>query len=146
MSSVKDIGSVLEGQSRRILLTLILVAALLLCHGLYGAMHQVFATLHASPALQAHMPHTDTHGSGGGEHTPIDRQDEGGGEGQGHLGHVAYAAALLVISLGAILWLLGGGRAWTRSDLSSLTKRIVPPKFLRPPLIPNPALLQVFRL
>lgn len=144
MRRVKDLGSVLEGQSRRIILALILTAALLLCHGLYGATHQVFATLHASHALQAHMPHTDTHGSGGGEHTPIDRQDEGGGE--GHLGHVAYAAALLVISLGAILWLLGGVRAWTRSDLSSLTKRIVPPKFLRPPLIPNPALLQVFRL
>jgi hypothetical protein len=143
MRRAKDIGSVLKGRSGRLLLALILAGALLLCHGLYGAAHQVFSTLHASHASHAHTPHTDAHGPGVGEHTPIDRQD---GDGEGHLGHVAYAAALLVVSLGALLWLLGGGRAWTESGLSSLLKRTAAPRFLRPPPIPRPALLQVFRL
>ena len=143
MRRAKDIGSVLEGQFRRVLLALILTAALLLCHGLYGAAHQVFAALHAEQSSHAHTSDPDAHEMGAGEQTPVKHQ---GGDGGGHLGHVAYAAALLVISLGAVLWLLSGGRTWTRGVLSLLPKRVVPPRFLSPPPTPSPALLQVFRL
>lgn len=144
MRRVKDIGSVLERQSRRVLLALILVGALLLCHGLYGASHQVFAALHAEHSSHGHTPHTDAHGAGVGEQAPVEHQ---GGDGGGHLGHVAYAAALLVISLGTVLWLLCGGRAWTMGVLFSLSTRVVPPGYLLPPPRPRPTLfLQVFRL
>jgi hypothetical protein len=143
MRRVKDIDSVLEGQPRRILLALILTAALLLCHGLYGAAHQVFAALHAEHASHAHVPHTDTHGAEEGEQTPVEQQ---GGDGEGHLGHIAYAAALLAISLGAVLWLLSSGRTWTRVSLSLLPTRVVLPYLLRPPPRTSPTLLQVFRL
>jgi hypothetical protein len=144
MRRVGHIGSVLEGRSRSALLALVLAGALLLCHGLYGASHQVFAALHDEHVSHSHSPHTDTHGVGVGKHnTPVDWQD---GDGEGHLGHIAYAAALLVVSLGAVLWLLGGGRAWTRSSLSLLPKRVFSPRFLYPPPRPRPVLLQVFRL
>jgi hypothetical protein len=89
------------------------------------------------------MPHADTHGAGVGEQSHMDHQ---GGDGEGHLGHVAYAAALLVISLGAVLWLLSGGRTWTRGVLFSLPMRVVPQGYLLPSRRPSPTLLQVFRL
>jgi len=143
MRRAKVIRSVLYGWSGRVLLALLLAGALLLCHGLYGASHQVFATLHAEHASHAHMPHADTHGAGVGEQSPVQHQ---GGHGEGHLGHVAYAAALLVISLGAILWLLSGGRTCARGVLFSLSTRVVPPGYLLPPPRPGPTLLQVFRL
>jgi hypothetical protein len=143
MRRVKDIGSVLKGWSSRVLLALLLAGALLLCHGLYGASHQVFAALHAEHSSHAHTPHTDTHGAGVGEHSSVEHK---GGDGEGHLGHVAYAAALLMISLGAVLWLLSGGRTWTGGVLSTLPKRVVPLGVLRPPPRLSPALLQVFRL
>jgi hypothetical protein len=139
---VKDIGAILERQYRRALLALILAGALLLCHGLYGASHQVFAASHAEHAPLLHSPHADAHGAGD-LLLPDGQQD---GDGEGHLGHVAYAAALLVMFLGAVLWLLSGGRAWTRSILSLHPKRVVSSRFLRPPPRSSPALLQVFRL
>ena len=144
MRMVKDIGAILERQYGRVLLALILAGALLLCHGLYGASHQVFAASHAEHAPLLQSPHADAHGAGVEDLLlPVGQQD---GDGEGHLGHVAYAAALLVMSLGAVLWLLSGGRAWTRSILSLLPKRVVSSRFLRPPPRSSPALLQVFRL
>ena len=144
MRRVRVIGSVLDGRSGRVLLALLLAGVLLLCHGLYGVSHQVFATLHAEDWSHAHTAPTDTHGAGVGEQTPVEHQ---GGDAEGHLGHVAYAAALLVISLGAVLWLLSGGRAWTRGVLFSLPERVVPPGYLRLSRRPSPTLLlQVFRL
>jgi hypothetical protein len=144
MRRAKDIGSVVEGQFRRVLLALILTAALLLCHGLYGAAHQVFAALHTEHASHVHIPHADTHETGEGEQPPVEQQ---GGDGGGHLGHVAYAAALLVISLGAVLWLLSGSRTWwTRGILFSLLKRVCPLGYLLPSRRSSPTLLQVFRL
>jgi hypothetical protein len=142
MRRVKVIRSVLNGWSGRGLLALLLAGALLLCHGLYGASHQVFATLHSEHSSHVHTPHPDTHGAGIGEQ-PVEHQS---GDEEGHLGHVAYAAALLVISLGAVLWLLSGGRTWTRGVLSSLPKRAFPRGYLRLSRRPSPTLLQVFRL
>jgi hypothetical protein len=144
MRRAKVIGSVLDGRSGRVLLALLLAGVLLLCHGLYGVSHQVFATLHAEHPSHAHMSHTDTDEAGVGEQSPVEHQ---GGDGEGHLGHVAYAAVLLVISLGAVLWLLSGSRTWTRGVPFSLPERVVPPGYLRPLRRPSPTLLlQVFRL
>ena len=124
-------------------MALLLAGALLLCHGLYGASHQVVAALHAEHSSYAHTSHADAHEMGVGEQTPVEHQ---GGDGGVHLGHIAYAAALLVISLGAVLWLLSGGRTWTRVSLSLLPTRVVLPDLLRPPPRTSPTLLQVFRL
>jgi hypothetical protein len=147
MRRAKVIRSVLYGWSGRVLLALLLAGALLLCHGLYGASHQVLATLHAEHASHAHMPHADTHGAGVGEQSQVESHvDHQGGDGEGQLGHVAYAAALLVISLGAVLWLLSGGSTWTRGVLFSLPMRVVPQGYLLPSRRPSPTLLQVFRL
>ena len=148
MRRARAIGFVPDGWSGRVLLTSLLAAALLLCHGLFGASHQVFSALHTEHSAHghsshAHTSHADSHGAVVGELAPMQHQSGGG---EGHLGYVAYAAALLVISLGAVLWLLGAGRTWTKSGLSSFPKRAVPPKFLRPLPGPSPALLQVFRL
>ena len=143
MRRVKVIRSVLYGWSSRVLLALLLAGALLMCHGLYGASHQVFATLHAEHSSHAHTPHADTHGVRVGEQPPVEHQN---GDGERHLGHVAYAAALLVISLGAVLWMLSGGRTWTRGVSSTFSKRVVLLVVLRSPPRPSPALLQVFRL
>jgi hypothetical protein len=143
MKRVKDIGIDSHRWSRRVLLTLVLSGVLLLCHGFYGASHQIFSALQEGHTSHAPTAHADTHGAGVGRHIPVDRQDGGG---EGHLGHVAYAAALLVISLGGILWLLSDGSAWTRSASYSLTEQIVPLRFLSPPPRPSPNLLQVFRL
>lgn len=139
MKRVKDIGTDSHRWSRRVLLALFLSGVLLLCHGFYGASHQVLSALQEGQASHAHTAHADTHGAGVGGHIPVDRQDRGG---EGHLGHVAYAAALLVISLGAVLWLLSGSSAWTRSAPYSLTEQIVPLRFLSPPPRPSPNLLQ----
>ena len=143
MRSVKLIGSVPHGWSSRVLVALLLAGALLLCHGLYGASHQVVAALHAEHSSYDHTSHADAHEMGIGEQTPVEHQ---GGDGGVHLGHIAYAAALLVISLGAVLWLLSGGRTWIRVSLSLLPTRVVLPDLLRPPPRTSPTLLQVFRL
>lgn len=138
MASANLIRLVPGGWHRRGLLALLLVGTMLLCHGAYGALHQVCATLHAE-----HSSLADTHGTGAGEH-PVEHQGADG-EGQ-HLGHIAYAATILVLSLGAFLWLLSGARRWTTVAPSSLPDRVFPPVFLRPPRRPEPSFLQVFRL
>jgi hypothetical protein len=129
-------------------LALLLVGALLLCHGVYGVSHQIFATQHAEQPHHSHAPqadHTDTHGAGGGGEHSTEGQ---GGDPGGHLGHVVYAAALLAISLGAVvLWPLSGTRTWTRNVLPSLPEHLFRPVFLlRPMRSPDLPLLQVFRL
>ena len=150
MRRVRAIGFVPGGWSGRVLLASLLAAALLLCHGLFGASHQVFSALHAEHSAHGHSSHVhtshaDSHGAVVGEQALAQHHD--GDDGEGHLGHVAYAAALLVVSLGAVLWLLGAGRTWTRSGGPlSLAERIVPPGPLRLLPRPSPALLQVFRL
>jgi hypothetical protein len=148
MRRVRAIGFVPHAWSGRVLLASFLAATLLLCHGLFGASHQVFSAQHAEHtshghSSHAHTSHTDSHAVGAGEQLPTQHH---GDDGEGQLGHVAYAAALLVVSLGAALWLLGTGRTWTRGISSSLPKWAVPPRFLLPPSRPSPALLQVFRL
>lgn len=142
MAGVGLIRSVPVAWSSRGLLALLLVGALLLCHGVYGALHQMHQISCASvlPAAE-HSSHTHAHEAGDGEHP-----GETGSE--GCLGKVAYAATLLLISTGAILRLLNGGRARAKVPAPSLRMRSFPPLILHPargPTLP-PALLQAFRL
>jgi hypothetical protein len=141
MAGVGLIGPVAGAWSRRGLLAILLVGALLLCHGAYGALHQMHQISCAAGLPAADHPSHD-HGHGGG-----DAQHPGEASSEGCLGNVAYAATLLLISLGALLWPLNGGRAWVKVPASSPLMRPFPPlvrdEARGPPL---PALLQVFRL
>jgi hypothetical protein len=132
-------GMVSGGRFRG-LLTLVLVVALLLCHGALGAHHQ------------AHQTSTGDLGQATG-HTSHDRDARGVGAGGHSGGHesdcsscVAYFGVLLVVSLGALLWLLRGARSWT----SIATSLLSPLRLMSP--VGHPArgsalsILQVFRL
>jgi len=131
-------------------LALLLVFTLLLCHGAYGAAHQVSTLLHAEQPSSHAATHTAMHGSGDG-HSPVESSTHhrsGGDALNGHLGHVAYAAILLVFLLGAfVLWLLRGNRMWTKIAVPSLPERIIPSVLACPSRRPDSLLFfQVLQL
>ncbi len=145
MAGVGLTGPVPVRWSRRELLALLLVGALLLCHGAYGALHQFHQTSGSAllPAAEqsSHSSHAHTHGAVDGEHP--------GAAGEGCLGCVPYAAALLVIFLGtATVWFQSASRGWTKGVAASPSSiRPSPPGVLHPARGPTlPASLQVFRL
>ena len=123
-------------------LTLLLAVALLLCHGVLGARHQLHQVSSASvsPAFgnptHGGVGHTDAHS--------VEQQPNGGHDGCSTC--VAYAAVLLIVSLRVLLWLLNGTLAWARKaepSLSSLGLAVPVPHPARGPTLPA---LQVFRL
>ena len=139
MSRAKHIGSFLGGWFRRRLLALLLLGAVLLCHGFFGASHQIHNTSKADA-----LPVT-----GHASHAGMQEADEGRSTGvHGDLGldAMAYAAVLLALSLGALLWLLGSARA----RIAILVRPPAGGRFPRlvhhPARGPTPAVLQVFRL
>ena len=81
---------------------MVLLVAVLLCHGAYGASHQVHQAHQPSGtplhAAQRPLPHAHPHGLGDGG--PMC------GAGEGELCDVAYSATLVLLSMGAVLWLL----------------------------------------
>ena len=115
------------------------VVALLLCHGVYGAAHQV----HQAPGATdlhhgaGHASHGDEPGTSGGHPGPYD---------EGCFGCVAYAASLLVVSIGAVLWLLRGGPSWDEGNAAMLLQVRKPRAVLHPARGPTLPVLQVFRL
>ncbi len=124
------------------LLTLVLVVALLLCHGALGAHHQVHQAstgdLERASGHASHEHDRGAHGVGAGGHSEGCESDCSS--------CVAYFAVLLVVSLGALLWLLRGARSWTSIAASLLsTLQFVSP-VPQPPRGPVLPLLQVFRL
>ena len=141
MTSTTFAGMVSGGRFRG-LLTLVLVVALLLCHGALGAHHQAHQT--STGALEQASGHAS-------------HEHDGGAHGVGVRGHsegyesdcsscVAYFGVLLVVSLGALLWLLSAARSWTNiagSLLSPLRFVSLVPQPPRGPVLP---ILQVFRL
>lgn len=121
------------------LLALLLVAAVLLCHGALGAAHQIGAGPAISPETAGAHASLVAGGEEAGGHS--------GGQGEAHPAHVNYAAILLLISVGVVLGLLlGRSRRWRRVAVLSLAGRRLPPVVPRCARGPTLPLLQVFRL
>ncbi len=140
MPRAKSIGSALGGWSRRRLLALLLLAAVLVCHGFFGASHQIHQTSNADTLpVAGHASHAGMQEADEGRFTGVSHSDLG-------LDAMAYAAVLLALSLGALLWLLGSARAriaiLVRPPAGGRFPRLVP----HPARGPTPAVLQVFRL
>ena len=117
--------------TREKLLPLLLVGALLLCHGAFGSLHQI-----SNVALLEHP--TVVHPSHHQEHEPTD----------GHpVGSHDYAAALFALLLGIVYVLLRREtRGWNASPALSRTGLLPTTAVLHLPRGPGPPLLQVFRL
>ena len=128
---------------RSVALALLLSAALLLCHGVYGAYHQVHQT--STGVLHQHEPsHTshEGHGMTTGAHSAGTSEGQGGGCSD----CVTYSAVLLVLSLGLLLALPGASHLRTSTPTPLLSPLGPAPIVLytaRGPMLPN---LQVFRL
>lgn len=115
-------------------LTAFLVFALLMCHGAFGGLHQVFA-VSAAPEQAHHVP--------AGEATSSQEH-----QGWHSLGSSGYAAALSVaLLLGAVLVLaLSGGPTRGQRSEFRILERILPPVVFRSIRGPTASFLQVFRL
>ena len=120
---------------------MVLLVAVLLCHGAYGASHQVHQAHQPSgtplPTAQIHLSHA--HGLGDGGHTC--------GASEGDLFcDVAYAATLVLLSMEAILWLLSAAMMRVGATSPSLPTWCFGSLGLHPARGPTFLLLQVFRL
>ena len=94
-------ASISLNRSRNGLVALLLVGMLLLCHGIFGALHLCSASHASTSHVHDHPSPTDA-GTGVQEHTAC------------HLMDVAhYFAVFLAALLGLVLWLLlKGARLW----------------------------------
>ena len=117
-------------------LSVLLVGTMLLCHGIFGALHLV-----CIPPQCADAEHTTEHHAAAGavgdahEH-PADHKTSTG-----------YFAVLAVGLLGLLLGLIGKGARWRiRLDARRPVGPLLPPAVFRPPPTPMPSTLQVFRL
>lgn len=121
---------------------LLLAVAVLLCHGLYGASHQVHRFGPEAPGQEV-VPHSNQHNTAHDTHGGDD-------QGEGHTWHpdgMAYAASLSVVLLAAAFALaLGGTRILARAALAAAPGRRYAPSFLRPARGSPLPVLQVFRL
>lgn len=121
------------------LLPMLLIAALLLCHGVLGYAHQVSCGA-CEPTEISGVHHgfaTET-GESGAENTGADTPDG--------LGHLSYAAVVLA-AFGAILLVLLEARRWHEAPPPrSIFRRHHPPFITRRPRGPTLPSLQVLRL
>ena len=135
MTGSKGTGLSLLPQSRGRVLALLLVGALLLCHGVFGVFH--LCTVSSAPVHQDH------------EHLPLADGAMGTHEHPScHLAGAEYFAVLFMAFLGLVLgMLLKGPRSWGRITVFRHFERCLPPFFCHrprgPTIIP---VLQVFRL
>jgi hypothetical protein len=113
-------------------MALLLLVALLFCHGFMGAFHQLPDPPEHSRVMGEHSSHAPAGGSGG--HSGL------------HLGHSDYAAVLISILFGAIIGLLSGVRMWRGLTAPQFPERTFPPLILHPARGPTAPLIQVFRL
>ncbi len=129
------------GRARRGVVALLLAVTVLLCHGLYGASHQVHRFGPEAPGQEV-VSHSNQH------HAAHDTHGDDQGEGSAwHPDGMAYAASLSVVLLAAAFALaLGGTRIWTRVALAAAPVRRYAPLFLRPARGSPLPVLQVFRL
>ena len=128
-------ASISLNRSRNGLVALLLVGTLLLCHGVFGALHLCSASHASTSHVHEHLSHTDA-GTGVQEHTAC------------HLMDVAhYFAVFLAALLGLVLWLLlKGARLWGRVTAPLVFYRRLRPPVFHPPRGPTLPVLQVFRL
>ncbi len=140
MTATEFIRIVPGGWSRRRLPTLLLVLALLLCHGAYGALHQIHHNPSTAPLVVEHASPANMHGGTG----------DGGHPDEGevcHLGSMPYAALLLAPSLSASLWLVANRvRPWIRLVAALLLVWNFSVLAVHPARGPTLPIIQVFRL
>jgi hypothetical protein len=119
-------------------LSVLLAGAVLLCHGVFGALHLVCDPLEWC--------------AGGAQHSAEHQTSTGAGDAHEHpTGHgvsTAYFAVVALGLLGLLLRLLLRDavelRSWLGIRWPAHFRRV--PAVLRPPPIPTPPVLQVFRL
>ena len=127
-------------QSRARLLAALLVVALLVCHGFFGAFHE----LSGSASLAGNMAASASHAAGG-----MTGHDGGSADG-GTFGHVAalqYAAVLVALA-SAVLGLLLAARPLRPPRVFYWPYRAPSPRWFGPVFArgPDPPFSQVFRL
>lgn len=113
--------------SRGRVLAVCLILAVLLCHGVYGAGHQL------TPAYETHEEHS--------AHT----HEEKGAHPAGHLSGMAYAAVLLIFFIAAVST-ISFARAKPEVMRPQPSLRFSPPDVSRLPRGPTLHFLQVLRL
>ena len=120
---------------------LCLIGALLLCHGVFGALHLWSTTEHAA-STDSHLAQ-DHHAS----------SEAGANTDEHTMCHLLHAAAYYAVLLAAFLWLVfgllllkGAARLWSTSTAPAASFRRFGPVVLHPPRGPTLPVLQVFRL
>jgi hypothetical protein len=118
-------------------LSVLLIGMLLLCHGVFGALHLVCDPLEWCAGAQHSAKHQPQSGAGDAHEHPT-----------GHDVSSAYFAVVALGLLALILRLLpkcaAGLRIWLGTRWTALLRRV--PAVLRPPPTPALPVLQVFRL
>jgi hypothetical protein len=119
-------------------LSVLLIGTLLLCHGLFGALHLVCDPLEWC--------------FGGTQHSAEHQTSTGAGDThEHHTGHGGSTAYFAVVALGLLVLILrllpecdAGLRIWLGTRWTAVLRWV--PAVLRPPPTPTPPVLQVFRL
>jgi hypothetical protein len=119
-------------------LSVLLAGAVLLCHGVFGAIHLVCDPLEWC--------------IGGVQHSAEHQTSTGAGDAhEHHTGHGGSTAYFAVVALGLLVLILrllpkcaAGLRIWLGTRWTAVLRRV--PAVLRPPPTPTPPVLQVFRL
>ena len=119
-------------------LSVLLIGTLLLCHGVFGALHLVCDPLEwCAGAAQHSAEHQTAAGAGDAHEHPT-----------GHDVSTAYFAVVALGLLGLILKLLpkcaAGLRIWLGTRWPAVLRQV--PAVLRPPPTPTLPVLEVFRL
>jgi hypothetical protein len=141
MSNIYRTRSDLLGSGKVVrLAVLCLVGALLLCHGVFGALH-LCSTTELAPSADSHLAQ-DHHAS----------SEAGANTTEHPVCHLLHVAAYYAVFLAAFLWLvfglllLKGARLWSTSTAPAASFRRFGPVVLHPPRGPTLPVLQVFRL
>ena len=148
-------GSTSHASRRGRILAASLTVVLLLCHGAFGALHQVSSWpvehpggYHASATVPAAAPTTDHQMGHQAPVVPPALLDHQTGEHVGAVAHAGYAAALFVVLLGTAALALFFAWSPARSSAADarLPGRALALFHLCSPCVPTLPLLQVFRL
>ena len=119
-------------------LSMLLIGTLLLCHGVFGALHLVCDPLEWCIGGAQHFAEHQTSTGAGDVH-------------EHHTGHGGSTAYFAVVALGLLVLILrplpeaaAGLRIWLGTRWTAVLRLV--PAVLHPPPTPAPPVLQVFRL